>query len=142
MTTDEYLSDLKKVKAALPNEFDRIVEDNKQSILDLNREDQLFDRGVDSDGKRLREYSPLTKAIKRGKGEVFNRTTLLDTGAFYGAFDLLNRGRSFSIFSKDSKSADLVEEYGNIFGLTKENTKRVDEEILRPKVNQYVIDNL
>jgi len=142
MTTDQYLASLKSVRAQIPSEFERIVDRSKEVILDFNREDQLFDRGIDSDGNKLQPYTPTTVRYKRSKGEVFNRTTLLDTGDFYKGFDLLKKPNDYSIFSRDEKSADLVEKYGNIFGLTKENTERVNEDVLRPQLNDFIIKSI
>ena len=138
ITVFDYIQKVKKVKGNIPKQTERIVLKNKKRILDLNRETQLFDKGIDSDGKLLREYKPFTIAIKRQKGEVFNRTTLLDTGSFYKGFDLLVRNNVISIFSRDSKSADLVDKYGNIFGLIKENEIIVNQDIVLPEIWEYL----
>jgi len=141
-TIRDYLEAAKKVRREIPDETQRIIMVNKEFILDLNREAQLFDKGIDSDGNRLRPYTPTTIQFKRAKGEVYNRTTLLDTGAFYKGFDLLNRNNTLSIFSRDGKSAELVEKYGNIFGLTKENQKRFDQDILKKELDAFISKTL
>ena len=39
-----------------------------------------------------------------------------------------------SIYSKDSKSMDLVDKYGNIFGLIEENQLIVNNKIVLPEI--------
>ena len=133
-TIHDYLQNAIKVKKEMPKEIERIVIENKKQILDLNREKQLFDMGIDADGNLLQGYKPITIAIKKQKGEVYNRTTLLDTGDFYKGFDLLLRNGVISIYSKDSKSMDLVDKYGNIFGLIEENQLIVNNKIVLPEI--------
>jgi len=123
-TLDQLEKNLRFALANIDKQASVIVEQNKDFILDLNREKQLFDKGINSDGKLLRPYRPFTVSLKRQKGEPFNRTTLFDKGDFYKGFDLLFRNNKISIFSRDSKSSDLQEKYGsNIFGFTPDNSK-------------------
>lgn len=138
-TIFDYLQAAKYVKAEIPNEVDRIIEQNKAEILDLNRESQLYDKGIDSNGVMLRPYSPFTIAIKRGKGQVFNRTTLFDEGNFFRRFDLLNKGGKITIFSRDPKSEKLQDDYGEaIYGLTPENQDKMNENIIKPRLAQFI----
>jgi len=134
MTIHDYLQSAKRAKNELPKAVETIVKNNKKQILDLNREKQLFEKGIDSDGKLLKAYKPITVKIKKEKGEVYNRTTLLDTESFYNGFDLLIRNGVISIFSRDSKSMDLVDKYGNIFGLIEDNQIIVNNKIVLPEI--------
>lgn len=138
-TIADYLEKAIFVRNSIPSEVDRIIEQNKPAILDLNRERQLYDKGIDATGNMLRSYSPFTIALKKQKGEVYNRTTLLDTGAFYRRFDLLVRDGKVSFFSRDPKSEKLQDDYGEaIFGLTAENQKVMNEEIIKPRLAEYI----
>ena len=66
--------------------------DFKALIIELNTIDQLYNHGIDSDGKKLMNerglnaYSPKTVEIKKEKGQPTDRITLLDTGEFYASF--------------------------------------------------------
>jgi len=137
-TVYDYMQNVIKAKNELPNEVVKIVDSNKKKILDLNRERQLFDKGIDSDGNLLEGYSEATIYLKKQKGEVYNRTTLLDTESFYNGFDLLLRNNVISIFSRDDKSMDLVDRYGNIFGLIKENQIIVNNKIVLPEIWSFL----
>lgn len=138
MTIFDYLQNAKKAKSELPKEVENIVVKNKKQILDLNREKQLFDLGIGSDGKLLREYKPFTIALKKQKGAPYDRTTLLNDGSFYKGFDLLVRNGVINIFSRDTKSMDLVDKYGNIFGLIEENQIIVNDKIVLPEIWSFL----
>ena len=139
VTIRDYINNAKFVRNNLETETDRIIQDHKQEILDLNREDQLFDKGINSDGSMLEAYSPKTVKIKKSKGEVYNRTTLLDEGPFYAGFDLFNKNGTLSIFSRDSKSIELQDKYGsNIFGLVTDNAKKLNYEIIKPDLDKFI----
>ena len=63
--------------------IDREVQDE---IIRLNTEDQLYEEGIDSQGRSLGEYTPYTIEIKKSKGQRVDHITLKDTGAFYASF--------------------------------------------------------
>lgn len=108
----------------------------KAQILDLNTEDQLFNKGIDSLGRRLEDiggsYSPYTINIKLSKGQPTDRVTLKDTGAFYDSFELKS-GLTFieitaNPYKEDGKN--LVNEWGGyILGLTTENKEWLANEL-------------
>lgn len=140
ITVADYLKNVQYVIANIDSETDSIIERKKDEILDLNRENQLYDFGIDSNGKRIFPlYKNATILFKRQKGDPYNRVTLFDTGAFYRGFDLLNRKGTINIFSRDSKSSELQDKYGNnIFGLTIENQKKYNYEIIKPELDKFI----
>ena len=137
VTVFDYIQKVELVKSNLPKKTAEIINNNKTKILDLNRENQLYEKGIDSDGNKLLGCKPITIFYKKQKGEVYNRTTLLDTGDFYKGFDLLLRNNTISIFSRDSKQSELVDKYGNIFGLIKDNQTILNYDILLPELQAY-----
>jgi len=138
-TIRDLLDKAKFVKEGIPGEVTAIIDRNKDKILDINREMQLFEKGINSDGEMLKPYAAKTIKIKRSKGEVYNRRTLLDTGDFYRGFDLLNRNNTITIFSRDSKSSELQDDNGsNIFGITKENQPYYNYEIIKPELQDFI----
>lgn len=144
VTAFDMIQRIEKVIADLPKETENIIRRNEQEILDLNREKQLYDKGIDSNSRQLLAYKPFTIAIKRSKGEIYNRTTLLDTGDFYKGFKIKYNGLSnpFNIFSTDSKSSDLVEKYGDIFGLTEQNERYLNYEIIKPELEKFIKNHI
>lgn len=107
-------------------------------IMDLNRDKQLFEKGIKSDGERLPKYTAFTKKIKKQKGQPYDRMTLRDTKDFQNKFFLKVDNMKFSIDSTDKKRNELVERYtGFIFGLTPEN-----KNILAQKIAPNIIKKI
>ena len=104
-------------------------------IIDLNTEDQLFEKGIDSLGVSLGEYSDFTKAKKKIRGERIDHITLLDTEEFYKSFAIKVKNGDFLIVADGQKEdTNLFEEYGkDILGLTDENLQIVID-ALRQKI--------
>jgi hypothetical protein len=96
---------------------------------------QMFD-GINSEGLAIEpEYSPLTVQIKESKGQPSSRVTLKDTGEFYKGIYTDPKGDKMYVDSKDSKSNELQEKYGDeIFGIQGEYrepyTEKVQEVII------------
>lgn len=103
-------------------------------IVEMNTEDQLYDRGVGGSGKPVvPAYRPFTIEVKRIKGQVVDRVTLRDTGDFHEAYSLFFQDVRFAIVNDDPKARDLEEKYtGDIFGLTDDNLQEVRELICDP----------
>lgn len=97
------------------------LNETKETAADLNAL-QLF-LGIRIDGKLITPfYSPFTVEIKKTKGQVTDRVTLKDTGAFYSGLTLEATKDTINFFSTDEKSGSLENKYGKqIFGLTNEN---------------------
>lgn len=113
-----------------------IIEHEKE-ILDLNRE-QLYEFGHNPLGISIGSYSPKTISIKKEKGQPYDRVTLRDTGDFYAAFHLKVDKAGFSISSTDWKTGELLDKYGNVFGLTTENRLHVTWHFLFPFLLNFV----
>jgi hypothetical protein len=113
--------DLKKRLAAL--QPGRIIVDSVRQTSDeiiAWQKEQLF-AGKTSTGGFIRPpYAPLTRILKRAKGQPTDRVTLKDTGAFYDAIFVDIGTQVWNIGSTDSKTPLLIERYTErIFGLNK-----------------------
>jgi hypothetical protein len=104
-----------------------------------NQQDQMYE-GINSDGKqRQPAYSPVTVQIKRSKGQRVDVVTLNDTGDFYQGIFVDVRDNTLVIDSGDSKTADLLDKYGEeIFGLTGEFKRTYVNDHLRPAFKQKI----
>jgi hypothetical protein len=119
--------------------------------IDLNRQSQLYEKGVTSEGKSLGEYSPYTIQYKTqiaariGNDSRADHVTLKDTGAFYNSFRFRNMADGFIIGAETIKDGtdDLAQIYGkNILGLSHESIQELQPEIierLRPMVRTYLL---
>jgi hypothetical protein len=119
----------------------------KRYILDLIREDQLFNQGVDSDGDIIGYYSEWTEMMNPDK-VAGNHYTLKDTGKFYESMIIYIYDNLIEIdadpIKKNEKGEEtnLFYEYGeNIVGLTEENKEKVGL-ILADKYRAQIIQVL
>ena len=95
-------------------------------ILDLNRVDQLFNKGVDSKNRALGVYTPFTINSKNERGVPVPsdfHITLFDTGQFYSTFVIIPGKDFFEIDANPIREdTNLFEDFGeDILGLNDEN---------------------
>lgn len=132
---------VKQAIDSLPVKTGLAIKTNTEQIADLNRENQLYFKGIDAKGQKLKKYTKVTVAIKRALGKPFDRTTLLDKGDFYEKFkiDFNPNDYTITIFSTDEKTPKLIAKYGiDIFGLTPENNQYLDENIIKPYIDKWL----
>lgn len=144
-TIDKYLANMQLVLRNLPNQVESIVKSNSERILDLNRETQLFERGVDSKGQKLQEYAYFTIQIKQLLKQPYDRTTLFYSGQFYDGFTYKFDANTYTleIFSVDRKTPQLVAKYGgDIFGLDEQNKLYLNQSIIKPQLDQWLLKYL
>ena len=112
-----------------------IVEENSNEIIDLNTQDQLYRRGIGSDGESLGQYSNPYKKLKKALNQPSDRVTLRLEGDFYKSFEVIIGKEQFRINATDRKTKWLVNRYGEkIFGLTKDNVSLFREIVIRPEL--------
>jgi hypothetical protein len=95
-------------------------------ILDLNRRDQLFNKGVDSKNRALGVYTPFTINSKQERGVPVPsdfHITLFDTGEFYSTFVIIPGKDFFEIDANPIREdTNLFDDFGeDIIGLNDEN---------------------
>lgn len=117
-------------------------------IIELNTQEQLYNKGVDSTGKELADiggrypsglgYSPATIEGthnfkgKLAKGQPIDRVTLKDTGDFYRSWRVfLDSNSDLEITNDPIKgSTDLLKEWGkNVIGLTDESQSKFNDRV-------------
>lgn len=114
-------------------------------IIELNTKNQLYDKGVNSKGESIGDYSLYTKAIKDNNGQITDHVTLNDTGAFYESFKVyINSQKDFVISADTIKdTSDLIVDWGKeILGLTEESLVTLREnakDILIPYVKFVIL---
>lgn len=115
----------------------------QEYVLDLNRQGQLFDEGINSEDESIKliggDYSAKTKRIKQAKGQPTNRVTLKDTGGFYRSFAIRNTADGFEIVANTIKEdGDLAERWGKeILGLTDESKMELVFRLV-PLIQDYI----
>lgn len=109
----------------------------KEWILDLVRQDQLFDKGIDEDGDVIGYYSEFTEMMNPEK-VAGTHYTLKDTGEFFASFEIRVFPTYFEIDANPIKTnsqgetENLFYKYSeSILGLTDESKEKLAREILR-----------
>ena len=102
----------------------------KRLIIEMNTQDQLYAKGIDSKGVSLKaiggDYAYVTKDIKSYFNQPIDRITLKDTGEFYESFNVKVTSSEVIIEADTMKDEDLRVRWGNdILGLTDENLQRL-----------------
>ncbi len=104
-------------------------EDVRALIAELNTFGQLFEDGVDSEGRKLSDirqpYAQTTVQKKRREGLPTDRVTLFETGKFYQSWNvtiLKNGDIEIEASTEFAPNYDIQQSYGeNILGLTEES---------------------
>ena len=126
---------------------------NRLKIIRLNRDDQMFEQGIDARGDKIGRgyYKKPTQDYKEAVGQRYDHITLRDTQAFHKSMDVRFSKTEFEITADDRKESDLpggadvflTEIYGeDILGLTKENLSFLKEEHIRPDMTRKLRDQL
>ena len=141
----KYYRKLDEVDRGLEQEAYRILANVQDQITQLNK-DQL-QKGQNKKGQKLSpKYSRVRYA--RAKAKVnplpgFGTPDLKLTGRFYSDFFITAKNKEFTVFSSDEKADVLKSKYGeDIFGLTVENNRIVNYEILLPELLQWILQKL
>ena len=123
---------LKKLVAIL-SDFDtvrdevvqRIVQAHEREILEIQTDYQMYERGVDSEGKQIGKYTDFTKKIKRKKGQPYAFVTGKDTGEMYKESYAAYADSYFAIYSGSETAKLFTEAYGaRVWGFDKKSTER------------------
>lgn len=122
------------------------VRENEAVVIDMNAEEQLFEKGENRLGVSIadyRPYSPVTIEEKRMRGQPYNRVTLRDTGDFESSFYIRYSGDSFEITASDWKTDDLVRKYGKeIFGLNRDNLDELIRSYILPFLREKLVETI
>jgi hypothetical protein len=125
-------------KANLEQPIKLTLEKNSRLVLWYNLYAQLYNQGIDIHGKKFHGYSPFTIAMKRIKGQPYNRVTLKDTGQLYASAKLIIGEKEASIrMERTSDEGDVAEKlryhFGEYEGLTDESKKKLIKQ-LKPEI--------
>lgn len=139
---DELISRLKSFEGEIIKVIEEVVRENDNIILDMNAEDQLFQKGITRKGVEIASfapYAPLTIEIKKMKGQPTSRVTLRDEGDFHRSFYIEYQSDGFQIKASDWKTDDLIKRYGEgILGLTDSNFQEFANDYVKPALAELL----
>jgi len=149
MTVTDFSDNLRKVDVDTLTEEIIVLE--MEEIVDLNREDQIFQRGEDAEGRAIMTYDKSTqKKYNRdvksgyvkdeyGEDKTDTRYNMFWTGRSYKNFKAYKKGRTMYI-TTDKRGQDLLERNAgrNIFGLNPVNAEIANWRIILPRLNEKI----
>ena len=131
---------LRKYKDILDDELRGEIMRNKEVIIKMVTEEQLYNLGIEGRGIKISSYQPYAASTVRRKykkGQPYNRVTLKDTGEFYSSLDIQFDDSGFYITSSDEKAKALLDKYGKtIFRLTDKNLRTLLNDYIRPSLKE------
>lgn len=147
-TFQEHLNLVKKLNRKRVSEilFD-VISDARKDLLETNK--NQLSKGKDSENKKLFSkknnrgvYSKTTELLSGGKKKAGTPYDLNDTGDFLKGFFLKIEQDRVLFSSKDKKTQLLIEDFGDIFGLTEEDLKAVIQKKILPFFISNIRENL
>lgn len=129
-----------------------IVSRNEIQIINLNREDQIFKKGIDSKGRSLFSYELATQGIydanppadTRGENKGVNRRyNMFWSGDSYASFYAYVKGDKLYV-TTSARGRQLLILHGGteIFGLTNNNSDIANWDIIAPALNDKIRQQL
>ena len=120
----------------------------QELILDLNREAQLFNEGVDISGNIAGYYSNLTEALTagitfRGKEKLAGTPYFFfDTGSLFDSFFIRIHDDGIIVGATDiEKLENVIEDVTQLLGLTTESKEILITEII-PDMRDFILKKL
>lgn len=115
--------------------FEEAVMQLKPKFEDIQKR-QLFERGVDGEGKSLGQYAKSTAAGKRRKFQPTEHITLYDTGEYYASKELILDNGEFQLAEDPIKAGKSLYDRFGIF-IAGWDTKSIEEIVfyLRARMN-------
>lgn len=117
-----------------------LIEQSADELIALNQR-QLYNKSEDSEGIPLRFYANNGYAFYKeqlNSNPGFGRPDYRLTGAFYRGFYLSVTNSSYSIDSRDSKTAKLEARSPKVFGLTNDSKSQYVQNTLFIGVKKYI----
>jgi hypothetical protein len=149
-TVSDFLNNVRKID--VKSLIKAVVSENEIRIIDLNREDQIFKKGIDSNGRSLFHYELATQGMfdanepldtKGQNKSVSDRYNLFWSGDSYYSFYAYVKGDKLYI-TTSSRGRRLLQLHGGseIFGLTNENSEIANWSIIAPALNVKIKNEL
>jgi hypothetical protein len=127
----------------------RVLTRNEQEILEIRKkaEEQMRirDEHLANNATQTNNYqSQYNEAYNKPRepkqaGDGFNMEW---TGQWLDNMVVQSKKDSFSIFSRDGKQKILEKKYGVLTKLTEQHNTIFNEEVMKPKLYQYVLENM
>jgi hypothetical protein len=148
ITVNDYIKKCNFVLSNILDEQERIVLANENKIVGLNVD--AFQNGMGSDDKQLKNNNDLFKGVYSLSTQLLkpekiagSNYTFLETGNFISNLQVnlspdLTKFDIFSTGTGSNEKSIFFAGYSNLFGLTNENKRIVNYEIIYPKLMDFI----
>lgn len=109
---EKQIAFLEQIERDAYTELKKSIESNGIVIKNYVTEKQLFQKGVDGKGKRLKGYTRTTIRYKISKGQPADRTTTRDEGDFHASVQIDAFNDRFEVTSNVTHAKYLIKRYG------------------------------
>jgi hypothetical protein len=138
-----------KIENAIYPTMQQVFNKYDNVIKEYNTQQQLFDKGQDSKGLRLKPYArgatsqkpyaSSTISIKIRKGQPTDRITLKDTGAFYNDVNVIAEPDKLIIEASIEYAKYLVARYGeDILGVQNQNLQDFYDKYIEQQLDKNI----
>ncbi len=145
MNVLEFKKKVVKARNGIQQETAKAILKFEKQIVDLVRENQIFQDGEDGSGNIIGVYKitveqPFGHSNSRGYPKVKGtQVNLFDRGNLYKSFTTDYGSFILEVFPTDSKAGELMGKYGNdIFFMQSKNQEIVNFNIILPELQKFV----
>jgi hypothetical protein len=149
MNVLEFKKKLIKARDGIQQETAKIILKFEKQIVDLVRENQIFQDGEDGSGNIIGVYKvsfnrPFEHSNTRGYPKIKGtQVNLFDRGDLYKSFTTDYGSFVLEVFPTDNKADELMSKYGNdIFFMQTKNKEIVNFNIILPELQKFVKNTL
>lgn len=112
-------------------------------LLDYNTNKQMNQKGEDSKGSHIGDYSGGYKRIRIRRGLQVDHVDLHFTGKFQAELKIVTESGEFKIISSVTYADDIVKKYGkNVLGIQQQNLEDFVKNYITPQIKKMINDKL
>ena len=137
---DSLRSSVKAIEEVIYPTLSDVINTNSNALKEILTERQLFDKGQDSRGSRIKpSYAQTTISIKRKKNQPTDRVTLKDSGDYYDSISFEGKTKTMVITASIGYASFLSKKYGSdILGVQDMGFETFYNKYIEPQMTQNI----
>lgn len=144
---EPFIDNLNAIERELVDVAKEVIILKKEEIISILQDSQLS-LGLNSKNKvagvyktSTEQFASIFNTVKPKK--AFEPYNFEWTGQTFAFMDVKNEsGSLYSIFSTSGKQSILEKAYGELFDLTEENNDWINQNIILPELQKYILENI
>ena len=137
---DSLRNSVKAIQEVIYPTLRDVINANSNILKEILTERQLFDKGQDSKGSRIKpSYAQTTISIKRKKSQPTDRVTLKDTGDYYDSISFEGKSNTMVITANIGYASFLSKKYGaDILGVQNMEFEDFYNKYIEPELSKNI----